>query len=145
MVFHFLLSKLCDQNWSFIYLSIRLEVRIENTLFHDYRLSGNWTYSSSSYDIALLKLAQEVDITVYTPVCLPTLGQDYLSPDSRGNYRWGTATGKEGKGDKNASMQYRCAAGCPLILAIPVAKLCQGVFSEGYRRYLALCLTSSVS
>ena len=28
-------------------------------------------------DITLLKLAESVDITVYTPACLPTAGTDY--------------------------------------------------------------------
>ena len=46
------------------------------------------------YDIALLKLAEEVDISVYTPVCLPILGEDYVSPDRQGNYQEATAAGK---------------------------------------------------
>ena len=31
-----------------------------------------------SNDIALLKLAEEVNMTTYTPVCLPPLDTDYV-------------------------------------------------------------------
>ena len=31
-----------------------------------------------SNDIALLKLAEEVNMTTYTPVCLPSIDKDYV-------------------------------------------------------------------
>ena len=34
-------------------------------------------FSRPKYDIALIKVAQEVDLQVYTPVCLPSPGQDF--------------------------------------------------------------------
>ena len=34
-------------------------------------------FSQDGYDIALLKLAESVDLTVYTPACLPKSGADY--------------------------------------------------------------------
>jgi len=37
---------------------------------------------SSSNDIALLRLAEDVDISVYTPACLPTLNQDFTGQSS---------------------------------------------------------------
>ena len=36
----------------------------------------NSPYSSSN-DIALLKLAEKVDLNIYTPACLPALNTDY--------------------------------------------------------------------
>ena len=34
-------------------------------------------FSQDGHDIALLKLAESVDLTVYTPACLPKSGADY--------------------------------------------------------------------
>ena len=42
-----------------------------------------------SNDIALLKLAEEVNMTTYTPVCLPPLDKDYVD-------KIGTAYGEKG-------------------------------------------------
>ena len=71
-------------------------MKIENVVFHTNRITKNYFSEVSDYDIALFKLANEVDISMYTPICLPTLGQDYQSPDKHGNYRWATAAGKRG-------------------------------------------------
>ena len=83
----------------FIFLSCRLEVKIANRIFHKSRDAPFAKKSSwGSIDIALARLAEEVDITVYTPVCLPVLGQDYISPNKSGQRfarrRWATAYGK---------------------------------------------------
>ena len=50
---------------------------------------------ADGHDIALLKLAENVDLTVYTPACLPKSGADY--------------TGKTGKvcGELDNEMFYR--------------------------------------
>jgi len=42
-----------------------------------------------SNDIALLKLAEDVDLTTYTPACLPTSGADYTGQNGR-VYGWGS-------------------------------------------------------
>ena len=36
-----------------------------------------------SNDIALLKLAEDIDLTTYTPACLPTSGADYTGQNGR--------------------------------------------------------------
>ena len=36
-----------------------------------------------SNDIALLKLAEDVDLTIYTPACLPAPGTDYTGQNGR--------------------------------------------------------------
>ena len=43
---------------------------------------------SSSNDIALLKLAEPVDLNIYTPACLAALDADYTGQNGRvyGNY-----------------------------------------------------------
>jgi hypothetical protein len=38
---------------------------------------------TSSNDIALLKLAEAVDLNIYTPACLPTLNTDYTGKIGR--------------------------------------------------------------
>ena len=37
----------------------------------------------NSNDIALLKLAEDVDLNIYTPACLPTSGADYTGQNGR--------------------------------------------------------------
>ena len=68
-------------------------MRIEKVIFNELRVKKKYTYYESDFDIALLKLADEVDIAVYTPICLPELGRDYLSSTSN---RWATVIGKGG-------------------------------------------------
>ena len=77
------------------FLSCRLEVGVENTIFHAFREKALWNSTEASFDIALLRLNKEVDITVHTPVCLPVLGKDYISPDNEGTWRWAKALGKK--------------------------------------------------
>ena len=36
-----------------------------------------------SNDIALLKLAEDIDLTTYTPACLPASGADYTGQNGR--------------------------------------------------------------
>ena len=38
---------------------------------------------TESNDIALLKLAEDIDLTTYTPACLPTSGADYTGQNGR--------------------------------------------------------------
>ena len=38
---------------------------------------------ANSNDIALLKLAEDVDLTTYTPACLPASGADYTGQNGR--------------------------------------------------------------
>ena len=38
---------------------------------------------ADSNDIALLKLAEDVDLNTYTPACLPTSGADYTGQNGR--------------------------------------------------------------
>ena len=66
---------------------------MEKTIFHDFRYKPR-NHSIPDFDIALLRLAEEVDITVYTPVCLPVLGEDYISPDDQGKLQKGKALGE---------------------------------------------------
>jgi len=42
-----------------------------------------------SNDIALLKLAEDVDLNIYTPACLPPIGADYSGQNGR-VYGWGS-------------------------------------------------------
>merc|ERR1712037_255385 len=44
---------------------------------------------STSNDIALLKLAEPVDLNIYTPACLAALGADYTGQNGR-VYGWGS-------------------------------------------------------
>lgn len=44
---------------------------------------------ADSNDIALLKLAEDVDLNTYTPACLPTSGADYTGQNGR-VYGWGS-------------------------------------------------------
>ena len=77
-------------------------MKIANRIFHHLRNSPqDVIHKESNFDIALVRLAEEVDITVYTPVCLPVLGQDYISPDKQGKRRWATAAGK-GEGGRGS-------------------------------------------
>ena len=70
-------------------------VRVDKTIIHEFRELYRWKRPVwANFDIALMRLAEEVDITVYTPVCLPVLGQDYISPDKQGKWRWAKALGK---------------------------------------------------
>jgi len=43
----------------------------------------------NSNDFALLKLAEDVDLTTYTPACLPASGADYTGQNGR-VYGWGS-------------------------------------------------------
>ena len=70
-------------------------MKVENVIIHEFREEAKKVNLFAQWDIALLKLADEVDITIHTPVCLPVLGQDYVSPDQYGRYRWATAVGKK--------------------------------------------------
>ena len=47
-------------------------MKVERAIIHD--VAQNIPYSN---DLALLKLAEEVDLSVHTPVCLPAPGRDY--------------------------------------------------------------------
>ena len=38
----------------------------------------NYNYVTSDYDIALIKLKEEVDLKVYTPACLPLYGDTFV-------------------------------------------------------------------
>ena len=38
---------------------------------------------TDSNDIALLKLAEDIDLTTYTPACLPASGADYTGQNGR--------------------------------------------------------------
>ena len=55
-----------------------------------------------SNDIALLKLAEEVNMTIYTPVCLPPLDTDYVD-------KIGTAYGKKEKKTNETKFEYSLA------------------------------------
>jgi len=44
-----------------------------------------------SNDIALLKLAEDIDLTTYTPACLPASGADYTGQNGR-VYGWGSSS-----------------------------------------------------
>ena len=70
---------------------------VEKIIIHEFRYLPQ-RREPYHFDIALLKLAVEVDITVYTPVCLPVLGQDYISPGKLfRDWQWATAAGKIGE------------------------------------------------
>ena len=75
-----------------------LEIKIADWVIHQFRNNNNREYKGADklhWDIALVKLAEEVDLTVHTPICLPVLGQDYVSPDRKsGELRWATTAGK---------------------------------------------------
>ena len=52
--------------------SLRKVVAVTRVIRHP-----NYNPQTVENDITLLKLAESVDITVYTPACLPTAGTDY--------------------------------------------------------------------
>jgi len=58
-------------------------VKVERAIIHD--VTQNIPYSN---DLALLKLAEEVDLSVHTPVCLPAPGRDYTGHIGS-TYGWG--------------------------------------------------------
>jgi hypothetical protein len=67
-------------------LVLRKNVKLAiNPIVHE------WYNFPSSYqnDIALLKLAESVDLTTYTPACLPPPGTDYTGQQAWA-YGWGT-------------------------------------------------------
>ena len=68
-------------------------MNVERVIFHEFRYKPR-NHSVPDWDVALLRLDEEIDITIYTPVCLPVLGEDYVSPDEKGNWQPGTALGK---------------------------------------------------
>ena len=49
----------------------------QNFAYYNSRKIGNDIYSYLDNDIALLRLAEPVDLDIYTPVCLPGQGQDF--------------------------------------------------------------------
>ena len=49
----------------------------------------SWNTSTSDNDIALLKLSSAVDLSTYTPACLPSLGDDFSGQNGT-VYGWGT-------------------------------------------------------
>ena len=72
----------------------RREFEIDHWITHEFR-DPDKVSEEKNFDIALVKLKTEVDISIHTPVCLPVRGEDYISPDRQtGDFRWGTATGK---------------------------------------------------
>jgi len=53
--------------------------------------NDNYNYVTSDYDIALIKLKDTVDLTVYTPVCLPATGDTFVGRRAW-VYGWGTTS-----------------------------------------------------
>eukprot|EP00090_Calanus_glacialis_P011317 TRINITY_DN19748_c0_g1_i1.p1 TRINITY_DN19748_c0_g1~~TRINITY_DN19748_c0_g1_i1.p1 ORF type:complete len:233 (-),score=32.54 TRINITY_DN19748_c0_g1_i1:49-747(-) len=51
----------------------------------------NYNYVTSDYDIALIKLKEEVDLKVYTPACLPLYGDTFVGQKAW-VYGWGTTS-----------------------------------------------------
>ena len=61
-------------------VSSRKEVRLEiDPIIHE----NYYSPKPRSNDIALLKLAEEVDLKIYTPACLPSIGADYTGQNGR--------------------------------------------------------------
>ena len=58
-------------------LSIRKEVSVSTLVHPDY------DSSNANNDIALLKLAQAVDLSIYTPACLPASSADYVGQTAK--------------------------------------------------------------
>lgn len=54
-------------------------------------LHGEYVFSTSLNDIALLRLPAAEDLTVYSPVCLPSTGADYVGKTAV-VYGWGTTS-----------------------------------------------------
>ena len=57
--------------------SIRKEVSV-TTIVHP-----NYDTSTTNNDIALLKLAEAVDLSIYTPACLPASSADYVGQTAK--------------------------------------------------------------
>merc|ERR1711971_1456882 len=51
-------------------------------------VSGNDSFSSNSFDIALLKISESVDLDAWSPACLPTSGADFTGQNGW-VYGWG--------------------------------------------------------
>ena len=51
----------------------------------------NVAISKTQYDIALLKLAQKIDMNIFTPACLPKIKTKYIGEEgvSAGETTWG--------------------------------------------------------
>ena len=62
---------------SFI-LSTRKEVSVSVIVKHP-----DYDSSNTNNDIALLKLAEEVDLSIYTPACLPASSADYVGQTAK--------------------------------------------------------------
>jgi len=76
--------------------------------------------SNANNDIALLKLAEEVDLSIYTPACLPASSADYVGQTAK-VYGWGktdpcgsTISSKLMEADVTVVSDADCAAGSGL-------------------------------
>ena len=58
-------------------LSIRKQVSV-TTIVH-----ANYDSTTANNDIALLKLAEAVDLSIYTPACLPASSADYVGQTAK--------------------------------------------------------------
>ena len=59
-------------------LSIRKEVSVSVIVKHP-----DYDSSNANNDIALLKLAEEVDLSIHTPACLPASSADYVGQTAK--------------------------------------------------------------
>ena len=59
-------------------LSTRKEVSVSVIVKHP-----DYDSSNTNNDIALLKLAEEVDLSIYTPACLPASSADYVGQTAK--------------------------------------------------------------
>ena len=53
-----------------------MEIKVD-IFKHPWYRPGRYRAGADPYDIALLHLKDEVDLSVHTPACLPTEGKDY--------------------------------------------------------------------
>jgi len=74
----------------------RKEVKVEKTIRHPefkplFNTFAGWLFERAplSLDIALLKLSEDVDLSVLTPACLPESGRDFTG-QMGSVYGWGT-------------------------------------------------------
>ena len=68
--------RLCDTDQTFFRKNVKLAL---DPIVHE----SYTTPKLESNDIALLKLAEDVDLNTYTPACLPTSGADYTGQNGR--------------------------------------------------------------
>jgi len=110
----------------------RKEVRVEKVINHE----SFGAPLANSNDIALLYLAEEVDLNVHTPACLPELNKDFTG-QTGAIYGWGTTN------SCRSTIEDTLREASVTIVSDAVCKQASGTFEA--LNPLGFCITQSAS